>query len=271
MITGFFRRRFIAAVFFAALLARAWFPVPAFCQETEEGEEKPPGFEYYEKAVEMHYRQNMMVAIELYNNAIMQGPDIAAYHADLGEAYRIIGKLRFAIEELQIAIRLEPRMADAYTTLGVIYDTENLSVKAIEYHRKALKINPEHFIAMNNLGQAYDRLNLLHAAMAMFEKAIEVRPDFAPAYDNLGTGYIKMGTMNADTELVDEGIELVEKAIELSDPRDGRIGFYYNDLGLAYLVKKDFEAARLNFEKALEILPDSPEIQKSLEFVKSIK
>lgn len=259
MITAIFRRLSIPAL----LLACAVLAAPAFCQETGDEEEPPDGFKYYEEAVKQHFMGNLPLAIGLYNNAIMQDSTVAAYHADLGEAYRIMGDFRRAIEELKLAISLEPLMADAYTTLGVIYDQENLSVKAIEYHRKALKINPDHFIAMNNLGQVYDNLGLAHAAMAMFEQAVEVKPDFAPAYDNLGTGYLKFGDVN-------RGIELIEKAIELSDPRDTRLGLYYNDLGMAYLVKHDYESAKANIEKAVEILPDNPEFRKSLEFVKGL-
>ena len=226
--------------------------------------------EHYKTAVELHYKGDIVSAIEEYKNAILLDPNVAVYHADLGEAYwetyRLLGiHHRDAIEELLTAIRLEPNnetIANAYTTLGVIYDYDNLLIKAIEYHRKAIKINPHNFYAMNNLGQVYDQLGLVEAAIDNYKKAIEIAPDFAPAYDNLGTTYLKKGN-------IDEGIAMIKKAIDLSDRDDSHLGLYYNDLGAAYMINDDLQQARQCFQKALEILPDNPDIKKNLDFLEN--
>ncbi|MEW5946224.1 MAG: tetratricopeptide repeat protein [bacterium] len=240
----------------AALAARA------FAGETA-GDQSEEAYRRYKTAVELHFQGNLEAAALEYRNAITLDPGVAAYHADLGEAYRLMGNSRGAIEELKTAIRLAPDMADAYTTLGVVYDSENLPVKAIQCHRQAIDIRPDHFVAMNNLGQVYEKLGLQKAAVAVYKQALEFNPVFPPTLDNLGTSYLKAG-------LVDEGIALIEKAIENSDALDPRLGLYYNDLGAAFVMKERYREARKHFEKAGELLPGQPDIMRNLKYVSEL-
>lgn len=257
--TAMNKQIFIAVTLIAALIAggRA-----ARAEDSTTNEAR--AFQYYKQAIELHYQGDMAAAIELYGNAVLLDSDVAAYHADLGEAFRTIGNFRLAIVELKRAVELEPDMADAYTTLGVVYDSQNLLVKAIEYHRAALKINPNHVVAMNNLGQVYDRLGLTSAAAAMYDKSIQTDPEFAPGYDNMGMVLVRVG----DAE---KGIGMIRQAIELSDPRDARIALYYNDLGMAYILTNDLATAKEYFDKALEIQPDNQSIRNNMEYLKSLR
>ena len=232
-------------------------------QNPDAGSENDAGLakSYYDTAVDYHMKGMIENAVMEYRKAILLNPDVAAYHADLGEAYRLLNQTRLAIESMQRAIEIDPGLSNAYTTLGVIYDSEGLLVNAVEYHRKAIEIEPDHYIAHNNHGHAYDRLGLIKAAMANYEKAIEINPDFAPAYDNLGTDYLNINQ-------VEKGIDMIHKALNLSSTADPQRPLYLNDLGAAYVMKQEFEVAYKYFEQAARLAPYNQDIQRNFDFIK---
>ncbi|HOO55938.1 MAG TPA: tetratricopeptide repeat protein [bacterium] len=216
--------------------------------------------QFYNRAVELHLAGNIFEAITFYKNAIVLNPEIAAYHADLGEAHRAIGQTREAIIELETAIELEPSLVNAYTTLGVILDRENLPHKAVKLHREAIKRDPTSYVAYNNLGHAYDSLGLIRAAIANYEKSIELKQDFAPAYDNLGTDLMRIGR-------ADEAIDILKKCVNYAGEKHPQLGLYYNDLGAAYVMKNEFGSAYSAFEKATKLAPGNADIQRNFDFI----
>jgi len=217
--------------------------------------------EYYNRGVELFMAKYVPQSVMYYKKAISLDPEMAAYHADLGEAYRMMGNNREAISELETAIKIAPDMVNAYTTLGVIYERENLPQLAIKYHRMAIKLDPEHYIAYNNLGHTYDMLGLSRAAIENYTEAIRIKSDFSTAYDNLGTSLMRIGK-------VEEGIEQIKKAIDIAGDNHPQVGLYYNDLGAAYAVLKEYEKAKGAFETALDKIPDNPEIMRNYMFIK---
>lgn len=217
--------------------------------------------EYYDKAVDLHLAGYLYQAIGNYRNAVFLDPEMAAYHADLGEAYRVIGRPREAIQELEAAIEIAPDMVNAYTTLGVIYENENLPQKAIHYHRKAIDIKPDHYVSYNNLGHSYELLGLKKAAVENYKKALEINEKFSPAYDNLGTMMMQMGK-------VDDGIMMIQKAITNAEDGHPQLGLYYNDLGAAYVMKKMYKEAYDAFVRANELMPGNSDISLNLQYIK---
>lgn len=216
--------------------------------------------DYYDKAVDLHLAGYLYQAIANYRNAVFLDPEMAAYHADLGEAYRVIGRPREAINELETAIEISPTMVNAYTTLGVIYENENLPQKAIEYHRKAIKIKPDHFVSYNNLGHSYELLGLKKAAVENYKRAIEINEKFSPAYDNLGTMMMQLGK-------VDDGITMIQKAIVYAEDGHPQLGLFYNDLGAAYVMKKMYNEAYDAFVRANELMPGNNDISLNLKYI----
>ena len=214
--------------------------------------------ENYKDAVELHLNGKIGAAVDKYIEAIEGNPTVASYYTDLGEAYRVLGKSEMAIIFLKRAIELDPKMANAYTSLGVIYETKGAADKAIEYHKKAIAADPDHAIAYNNLGHAYQSAGKMKEAEKSYRKAMETDRKFAPSYDNLGALLMSLGRP-------DEGMEMINKAIEISSSGDPMLGLYYNDLGAAYVLKKDYKAACEALEKAHGLLPNNPDINRNLE------
>jgi serine/threonine protein kinase/tetratricopeptide (TPR) repeat protein len=74
-------------------------------------------------------------AIRCYRIAIEAHPQIAKYHADLGEALCQSGDTAQAVEEFLRAITLDSTLTFSYRMLGDIYDRQGEAGKAKEYYR----------------------------------------------------------------------------------------------------------------------------------------
>ena len=250
-------KRFTSALIIAALIVAALF----FGRAASADDDSALALQYYNRAVELHLAGHFSEAIAFYKKAIVLDPEAAAYHADLGEAYRISNMFREAIIELETAIQLDPTLVNAYTTLGVIMDREDLPQRAVEYHRQALKLDPNSYVAYNNLGHAYHSLGLIRAAIANYRKSIELRPDFAPAYDNLGTDLMILNQP-------DEAADVLEKAIQYAGKDHPQLGLYYNDLGAAYVAQGKLQDAYDALQQAVTLMPNNSDIRLNFEFVK---
>jgi tetratricopeptide (TPR) repeat protein len=110
----------------------------------------------------------------------------AAYHANLGEAYRALGNLDGAAECNRTALRLQPRSPEAANNLGLVLLAQGKTDEAIHQFRQTLQIKPDYDTACNNLGNALRLGGDLDGALAHFRRAIEIDPHLAEAHSNLG-------------------------------------------------------------------------------------
>ena len=90
------------------------------------------------------------------------------------------------------------------------------------------------------------------SAIKSYELALTFKPDFAAAHYNLGN-------LHRDNNARDQAIERYDKAILLND----KYFEAYNNLGLILILEKDFEQAKVNFKKALEISPNHEGVRES--------
>jgi Flp pilus assembly protein TadD len=129
-------------------------------------------------------------------------------------------KHKLAIKELKRAVQLNPFFAKAFNAMGVSYDNLRRYSQAVGCYQRALKLDPKLDYVHNNLGYSYLLKNELDAAIVAFEKAIELN-------DNK-----------------DAAIVAFEKAIELNDNNKR----YRNNLGLAYVMKDQYDKAYEQFK-----------------------
>ncbi len=95
----------------------------------------------------------------------------------------------------------------------------------------------------------------------LWSKVLEIYPESAKADFALGDAYFKKGEL-------DKAIEHYQKVLGKSGKEKENGGQHrsivYNDLGLIYLEKKDYDSAIAEFKKGLEINPGSPLIRNNL-------
>ncbi|MFO0948236.1 MAG: tetratricopeptide repeat protein [Planctomycetota bacterium] len=132
-------------------------------------------------------RSDARAAIEPIRRAIQLHPRCAAYHNNLGEAYRAIDQFIDAASCYQSAISLDANYPDPWINLGIIRQREGAFEEADKSYRQALKLAPSHPLAWLNLGTLLQALGQFRPADQAYQNALRVDGRLHEAYNNLGT------------------------------------------------------------------------------------
>lgn len=151
-----------------------------------------------------------------------------------------------AMSSFQTAVEQDPDYYSAYVEMGVMQDEVD-SELAFEYYNSALAIFPESTEAWYNIGMYHQKRGELNEAIDAYKTVSLYDSTWADPYYN--QGYIHLIVKNGN---LDSAIFYLTKATEC-DP-----DYYqaYNNLGLAYETKKDYENAKKFYSKSIEANPD---------------
>jgi eukaryotic-like serine/threonine-protein kinase len=163
----------------------------------------------------------------------------------LGSVYNASGRTAEAIAELKRALEVSPSSDEAYGRLGSAYIGSGHSSEGLQALKKAVEINPYYWINYNNLGNAYYQLGDFNGAVACYRKVIELDPNNPYAYNNLGAVLLQSGRFQ-------EAVEPLQKSLQ-TDPEAQA----YSNVGIAYFYLKQYDKAILNYEKAVQLVPNS--------------
>ena len=139
------------------------------------------------------------------------------------------------------------KQARAFRDRGERYLSGNESSKALEQFHEALKIYPDDPHLHYDLAYTYDMKGMLDKTEYHLKEAIRLKPDYSDAYNYLGFLYFGHGK-------VDEAIKYYHKALENELYMNPQIA--HNNLGLAYLSRKEYRKAMLHLEEATRLVPD---------------
>jgi tetratricopeptide (TPR) repeat protein len=135
-------------------------------------------------------------AINLMAVAISIDDQIAAYHNDLGEAYRAAGRIDEAADCYVQAIRLENDHAGALNNLGILLHGAGRHDEAIELYRRAIATEPKNAPTRMNLGAALIELGRPDEAAAELEAAQRLAPKDPKVALNLGNARQAQGRLD---------------------------------------------------------------------------
>jgi len=147
---------------------------------------------------------------------------------------------------MQLVIDQDPNEVLAYSDLAFFFQ-ERLNPLAISYYKNALEITPTDKILNYNLGKLYQDLGEFDFAKEQYQNLIAIDPQSYPAYNNLG--YIAL----VYEDNYEEAVRFFSKAIELFPSYDQA----YCNRGVAYYYLEEWQKAREDFMKCLQINPDN--------------
>jgi tetratricopeptide (TPR) repeat protein len=224
---------------------------------------------------------------EYCRKALELSPDNSKALYNLGNAQRDQGKLKEAEESYRKAIAVEPSFVDAYNNLSSILIQLHRHEEALTSARYIIAFKPDHATAYYIQAIALKEMGHLEKAEKSARKSLELNPDFVESkveladilfmsdkYDEAETLlvdameemegnrhnlYLRLSTVLERLNRIDEALEAVEKAMELS-PETPEI--YYRKAMIHYMNNKT--------EKALEIIDEAlkmrPEFVAALGF-----
>jgi tetratricopeptide (TPR) repeat protein len=184
-------------------------------------------------------------AVELIARAVALQPNVAAFHANLAEAYRAQGHLERAAGSCRMALRLWPDYPEAHCNLGVVLQGLGRHAEAAVEFRRALELRPDFAAAHNNLGITLRELREGDEALAHFRRAVELEPNFAQARTNLGQ-------MLLDRGQAEESLPHCQEAVRLQPD----LAPLHHNLGNALRALDKLVEARSAYLEALRLDPN---------------
>jgi tetratricopeptide (TPR) repeat protein/TolB-like protein len=256
---------------------------------------RTPSVEAYKKYLEARNHHegwdvegNLQKAAKLYEEALLTDPDFAAARALL--AITLVSEfhrrhdaslLSKANVEAKRAMALDPDLPEALLALGMIQLESGNSIEARDAFTRALEVAPGNDAACRSLGAMYASLGRKEEARDMLKRAVELRPSYSTNHYELGTfelqyagdfkaarrhlekahelhpdGYAPLVVLGG-IDLLQGNLESAEtyfrKAIERSPN-----AYSYNNLGLVYYYRGQYELALRNWEAVLKEAPEKP-------------
>jgi protein O-GlcNAc transferase len=120
------------------------------------------------------------LAVDRITQAIALQPDNPAFHVNLGEALRALGRLDDAVASYGEALARQPDLAEAHGNLGIALQALGRLDAARASFEQALALRPDYAEAAGNLGHLLLRLGEPDAALARYDRALASRPDDPP-------------------------------------------------------------------------------------------
>jgi tetratricopeptide (TPR) repeat protein len=192
-----------------------------------------------------HQSGNHIGAVDLIGRAITQRPGIAAYHANLAEAYRSLGQFEDSMTSSATALRLDPDSPDALNGMGLTLLAQNRSGAATDYFARALHTRPDFALACNNLGNAYRLLGNKPEALSYFRRAIAIDRHLVEAHSNLGQLLLE------DRQL-DEALRHCQEAVRLRP----HFAPAHSNLGNVLREMHRLSEAKVCYAEALRLIPE---------------
>jgi protein O-GlcNAc transferase len=234
-----------------------------------------------------HQAGNDAIAVQYIQRAIGLNGNSAAYHLNLGNALKDLGKLDEAVACYRRALALKPDFAGAHNNLGNALKEQGLLDEAVASYRRELDLKPDHVGAHNNLALALKDQGKLDEAIACLLHALELNPGFAEAHNNLGIAlkdqgklgeaigcyhraldlkpdfaeaHSNLGNALKDQGKLDQAVACCRRAIELkADAAEA-----HNNLGNALNEQGKVDEAIESFRRALELKPNYPDALNNL-------
>lgn len=185
---------------------------------------------------------------------------------DKVEAYRYLEK----------ALKLDDHALNAYLLLGELMYLDNNKAGAYQAYHNATLIDPNNKLAQDNLALmvAVTEDDFLKPITALLDEGIALQDPnkIQEAYRQIDD-YLKehpesLIALNVKGNVLGRGMNRLDEAIAIYEQviaKDPTFASAYENMGIAYAIKGEFDRAEQLFKKALEFAPDNQNILFNLE------
>lgn len=208
--------------------------------------------------------------------ALKKHPDQAELHNNLGNAYKLLGKIPEALQHYHEALRLKSPYPEAQYNLGALLYKLGQTDESIQHFQKALRSNPNATQVHYHLALAYLQQNRLLDSIPHLEIVLKHNPEYVNAIHNLGIAYTQLKRYEEAEPLLLKAVEHDPSHIEalyhlavvqscLGKLSESEICYKkilalhpqhaiaHHNLATLYLAQNKKDNALLHFQQALEI------------------
>ena len=116
--------------------------------------------EVFARAIESHKKNNLEIALDLYNKVLKINPNHLDSLNNMGVIFFDIEKYQKAIDCYKKVIQINPNNADVYSNLGTVFYKIKEHQKALIYFDKAFQIDPNHINSINAVRDMFQKNKL---------------------------------------------------------------------------------------------------------------
>lgn len=200
---------------------------------------------YYWKGIVQYKMENFPAARTAFEKGIKVKNKNPYNHAGLGMALFRIGKKKEAVESLRKALDVGRKDVGIHFAVATAFLEEGSpkSLKEAEILlMQAQEKIPDDARSYIALGDYYFAKDIPELALIQYQKAVEIAPDYAEAHARVGQIYITKGQYQDGALMLDEAIKI-----------DPDYAPAYKHMGELWLKAQDFEKARDNYKKYVEL------------------
>jgi tetratricopeptide (TPR) repeat protein len=188
-------------------------------------------------------------ALKYYQQAIELNPHSVSAHNNMGLVQRAMGWPEQALQSFERALDLQPNLADLHNHKGLTLSDLQQHEDALKSHIKATELAPNDVKAYNNIGLLLQGLNCTSEAIVWYEQAIQINPGYAAAHNNLGNAHRDLGRFEEAKACYQKALEIAPDYLEA-----------HTNLGGVYKCLQDVKAALNQFDLALALKPNQPDV-----------
>ena len=198
---------------------------------------------------------NITQALIEFSESASLDPEFAGAYAGRCEAqlsfYRLGGdteRFRAGKMACEQALSIDPEMIEVRIALARLYRLDGNPDQAIQEALLVLELKPENAAALMELGISYQLQGRTAESEQALIKATEVAPGNWQTYDILAGHYLNhSNNPQAKQRAVSNSLKVIELIPDSASA--------YNNLGAAYHSLGQYEAANMNWDRALELEP----------------
>ena len=193
------------------------------------------------------------------NNISDQYDDYTLEMLEQAEDLKFNGQFDAAIKTLEKIIISEPMCTEAYEELGDNYLSTRDLKKSEKALKRALKLN-------KNSANAHYLMGFLLSLQEKWGKSVEELEQADSMYPNHPEILRCLGWSFYNNNRKAQGIAVLERSVVLN-PEDPSI---LCDLGVCYMNSAQYEKAKQNFSKVIQIDPTFGQVQEYIELLKNM-
>ena len=221
-------------------------------------------------------RNQPQQAVAHYQTAIAKKPYVQSAYYNLAKAYRLLGDMSAATEQLKLFHQMKAYYDQTYaieSTLAAEPLNTTLRLELAEIHLKhkhisaavatyqaLIRLHPNLTVGYDKLGRLYMNLNRSERAMPFFLKVLELNPDAVEAHVRLGWLYTKS-----------KAYDKAESHLQAAIKKMPQLSLAYHGLAEIYTQQGHIQKAIDVYQHITKIEPDDDEARKALHNLERLK
>jgi tetratricopeptide (TPR) repeat protein len=207
---------------------------------------KSESYYHYLKAQKHLLDDNILGAIQEYEEAAKFDPYAADLQIELAILYQRHGELNKALDHVEKALKIDPKNAEAHFLLAGLHVGLNQLQEAIEGYEQVLRLNPDNREARLFLATLYAQQRKFPQAISAIQGILRQEPGLAVGYYYLGRFYLEMNQL-----------ERAKKELNQALSKDPKFVPAMFDLGLVMEQEKQYARALALYRRILHQQPNS--------------